>query len=191
MRGGVRLVALVAWRSPPAAAQQPPIRDGVVQEGRLSFDGHATAGDFTGVTTSASGGLTGAVDLTDVRGWVSAPVKTLRTGKARRDRDLDKSMESDRFPELRFELTQVEPHGGSPDSLPVTLRGELTLHGVSRDVELAATLSFDESGVRVRSEFPLNLKDYGIGGLSKLFGILSMDEHIEVHVDLRFAFQSP
>jgi hypothetical protein len=39
----------------------------------------------------------------------------------------------------------------------------------------------------VRASFPLNLKDYGIGGLTKLLGILKMDEHTVVHIDLEFA----
>jgi hypothetical protein len=40
--------------------------------------------------------------------------------------------------------------------------------------------------IRVRSDFPLNLKDHRIGGLSKMLGVLKMHEHIEVHVDLVF-----
>ena len=55
---------------------------------------------------------------------------------------------------------------------------------------LPATQSFDDQGLRVRSDFPVNLKEYEIGGLSKMLGVLRMDEHIEVHVDLRFSYQS-
>ena len=39
----------------------------------------------------------------------------------------------------------------------------------------------------MRTDFPVNLKEYEIGGLSKALGVLRMDEHIEVHVDLTFA----
>jgi polyisoprenoid-binding protein YceI len=115
-------------------------------------------------------------------------VASLQTGKARRDRDLNKSMESERYPELRFELTQVEPGAGAADSLPALLHGRLILHGVSREVALPATLSLDDQGVRVRSDFPVNLKDFEIRGLSKMLGLLKMDEHILVHVDLRFTY---
>jgi hypothetical protein len=41
--------------------------------------------------------------------------------------------------------------------------------------------------VHLRSDFPLNLKDYRIGGLTKMLGMLRMEERIEVHVDLTFA----
>jgi len=39
----------------------------------------------------------------------------------------------------------------------------------------------------VRGATPLNLKDYQIGGLSKLAGMLKMDAKILVHIDLTFA----
>jgi hypothetical protein len=36
----------------------------------------------------------------------------------------------------------------------------------------------------------VNLTDYQIGGLSKMLGVLKMDEHIVVHVDVRFGFSA-
>jgi polyisoprenoid-binding protein YceI len=159
-----------------------------VVSGTLSFDGHATAGDFTGTTQTVSGQLQGAPDLTRVRGWVEAPVKTLKTGNGKRDKDLNKSMESGKYPMLRFELAGINRTGGSADSVGVMLRGALKIHGVSRNVELPGTIRFQGSGARVRSDFPLNLKDYHIGGLSKLLGMLRMYEDIVVHVDLVFSF---
>jgi polyisoprenoid-binding protein YceI len=168
------------------AQESRPIVDGRVLSGTLSFDGHATAGDFTGTTRSVSGQVTGASDLTGARGWVEAPVRTLKTGNGKRDRDLNKSLESEKYPVLRFELARVARRGGEADSLAVLLYGTLQIHGVTRSVELPATLQFTGPTTRLRSDFPLNLKDYRIGGLSKLLGMLRMYEDIEVHVDLVF-----
>ena len=56
-----------------------------------------------------------------------------------------------------------------------------------RDVALPGYVRREGQDVRVRSDFPLNLKDYKIGGLSKALGLLKMDEHITVHVDVSFA----
>ena len=121
-----------------------------------------------------------------MRGWVEAPVATLKTGNGRRDRDLNKSMESEKYPVLRFDLTGVSPTGGSADSTGVTLRGNLRIHGVSRSVELPGSVQFTGADARVRSDFPLNLKDYRIGGLSKMLGVLKMYEDIVVHVNVVF-----
>ena len=177
-------VAALLWAAPaPAQSRIPAAR---LVRGTLSFDGHATLGDFVGTTDSVRGEMTGGADLTAVRGWVEGRVATLATGNGRRDRDLRKSMETDSFPVMRFDLTGVAVGDEQFDSTLVTLHGRLTIHGVTRDVDLAARLWLADT-IHVRSDFTLNLKDYRIGGLSKMLGVLKMHENIEVHVDLVFA----
>lgn len=176
--------AALVWAAPTHA--QSPIPDARLAHGTLSFDGHATLGDFVGTTDSVRGAMTGGAGLAVVRGWVEGQVGTLTTGNGRRDRDLRKSMEVDSFPAMRFELTAVAPGAAQGDSTLVTLHGRLTIHGVARDVDLAARVWLAADTIRLRSEFPLNLKDYHIGGLSKMLGVLKMHENIEVHVDLVF-----
>lgn len=182
----VLLVATVGL--PMEARPQTPakIPAAHIKSGTLSFDGRASVGDFVGSTSTVSGEMTAADSVSAVRGWVESPVKTLKTGNGKRDRDLNKSMESDKYPNLRFDLASVTPGAGTADSVPVTLRGKLTIHGVSREVELPGFVRFGDGGVRVRTDFPLNLKDYQIGGLTKMLGMLKMYEDIEVHVDLTF-----
>jgi polyisoprenoid-binding protein YceI len=180
----------IAWSllltSSALAQGSRPIPDGRVTSGSLSFDGRATAGDFVGTTTTISGQLSGAPDLTGVRGWIEAPVKTLKTGNGKRDKDLNKSMESEKYPVLRFDLARISRTGGSGDSVNVVLHGALAIHGVTRDVDLPGAIQFSGSTARVRTDFPLNLKDYRIGGLSKLLGMLKMYEDIQVHGDIVF-----
>lgn len=181
------VLALALFGAPiPASGQLTPYAAGRIDAGTLSFDGHATAGNFVGATSTVSGEMTGADSVSGVRGWVEAPVKTLKTGNDRRDRDLNKSMESDKYPTMRFELTGVSTPGSAADSITASLQGKLTIHGVTRDVTLPAVIRDGQGQVRVLTDFPLNLKDYQIGGLSKMLGVLKMDEHIEVHVDLGF-----
>jgi polyisoprenoid-binding protein YceI len=187
---GLLIAVMVAMSSTLAAQAPAPVPNGRVASGTLSFDGHATVGDFVGTTDSVSGQLTGGADISQVRGWVEALVQTLKTGDKKRDKDLNKSMESGKYPKIRFELRGVTPRGGKADSLAVALHGALAIHGVTKPVDLPGVLLFRGQEVRVRSDFPLNLKDYRIGGLSKLLGMLKMAENIEVHVDLLFALDS-
>jgi polyisoprenoid-binding protein YceI len=184
----IRAVLLLSLAWTPLAAQTPVERtnlDGTVRLGTLSFDGRATTGAFSGTTTSVTGEMHGA-GLSAVRGWVEAPVRTLGTGNQRRDRDLNKSMESDKYPTIRFELTGVAAPGTTGDSVNVVLHGRFIIHGVTREASVPASVAFRPEGIHVRGETPLNLKDYKIGGLSKALGMLKMDEKILVHVDLLF-----
>ena len=180
------LIGALMLGFPMIGAAQRPLVDGQLRQGVLSFDGNATMGDFTGTTSTVSGQMTGGSDLSAVRGWVEAPVNTLVTGNGRRDRDLNKSMESDQFPAMRFDLSRVTPGVSRGDSTAVTLGGSFTIHGVKREVTMPATVVFQSGAVHLRSSFPLNLTDYQIGGLSKMLGLLKMHPDIVVHVDLLF-----
>jgi len=180
------VLASIAWF--PLSAQAPAERivpNSSVRSGTLSFDGRATAGDFTGTTTTVTGAISGG-GLSQVRGWVEAPVRTLVTGNRRRDRDLNKSMESGKYPVVRFELSGVEAPGSPGDSVAVVLHGRFIIHGVIQEATIPASLVFAADAIRVLGETPLNLKDYQIGGLSKALGMLKMSEKIVVHVDLAF-----
>jgi polyisoprenoid-binding protein YceI len=183
------LALLTGWATAGSAqtAAGRPIPAAKTAEGSLSFDGRANVGDFTGTTTTLSGEMSGGADLSAVRGWVESPVATLKTGKDRRDRDLLKSMEADKYPTLRFDLDAVAGQN-TGDSVPVTLKGRLSIHGIARAVELPGSVVLSADHARVHSDFPLNLKDYKIGGLSKMMGMLRMYEDIKVHVDVTFRF---
>ena len=163
----------------PAAA---PVA--VLQSGTLSFSAHATMGDFTGSTTTITGAVTG--EVTDARGWVEATVATLVTHNDHRDRDLRASMEVEKYPTMRFTLARTTGAPINGSSASVVLHGTLTIHGVTRAVDLPATVEQRADTIHVTTAFPLDLHDYQIGGLTKMLGMLRMDPHIEVHVDLRF-----
>ena len=182
----ILLGGLILGFSSGLEAAQSTVADGRLTQGVLGFDGRATMGDFTGTTSTMSGQMTGGSDLSLVRGWVEAPVNTLKTGNGRRDRDLNKSMESDKFPTMRFDLRQVTPGVSRGDTTAVTLGGSFMIHGVTREVTMPATVISQGGSIRLRSSFPMNLNDYQIGGLSKMLGLLKMHPDIVVHVDILF-----
>jgi len=181
---GTAVLTLAAFAARAPAQQVIP--SGQVREGTLSFDGHATTGDFVGSTTTVSGEMHGGPDLTAVRGFVEARVATLKTGNGHRDRDLNSSMETERYPTMRYDLTGVVPGPAVEGGQQATLVGRLTIHGVTRDEQLTAVLHPMPGAVRVTTSFQLDLNDYKIGGLSKMLGLLKMDRAIQVHVDVTF-----
>jgi polyisoprenoid-binding protein YceI len=182
------LAALTMLGAGDLHAQAPRlIPDGTVREGTLSFEGRATTGAFTGTTATVRGEMSGGGSLSDVRGWVDAPVSTLGTGNGHRDKDLNKSLQSDLYPTIRFDLTSVTPRAERGDTVDVVLQGRLTIHGVTREASMPAMVVTQSGAIRVRGDAPLSLKDYKIEGLSKAMGMLKMYDKIVVHLDLRFA----
>jgi len=58
-----------AWPATLFAQLAGPIPPMRLTAGSLSFDGHATPGDFTGSTKAVTGEMTGGESLSAVRGW--------------------------------------------------------------------------------------------------------------------------
>jgi polyisoprenoid-binding protein YceI len=170
---------------PSVAAQVVPSMATV--SGTLAFDASATLGDFTGETTTLSGRLVGATSLDNVRGWVEAPAASLVTGNGKRDRDMYKSLGVEKHPTLRFDLEAVAPAQADGDSIPVTLRGRFTLHGVSNTHAVSGWAWLGDGTVRFKGRLPINVKTYHVGGLSKMLGLLKMDEEIVVRIDVTFS----
>jgi polyisoprenoid-binding protein YceI len=130
--------------------------------------------------------MSGGEALSEVRGWVEAPVATLVTGNDHRDRDLNKSLAADLYPTIRFDLTGVTPGAERGDTTEVVLRGQFSIRGVSREASIPATVVRQSDALRVRGDTPLSLKDYKVEGLSKLMGALKMYDGIVVHIDVTF-----
>jgi polyisoprenoid-binding protein YceI len=188
MNLGFLFAALTFLGAGELHAQMPrPIPGGTVRDGRLSFDGRATTGAFSGTTTTVRGEMSGGGSLAEVRGWVDAPVSTLLTGNGHRDKDLNKSLESDHYPTIRFDLTGVTPGAERGDTVDVVLQGRFNLHGVTREASIPAVVVTQPDAIRVRGDTPLSLKDYKIQGLSNLMGTFKMYDKIVVHLDLSFA----
>jgi len=183
------LIAVVLGHTTAASAQREIIATTVVS-GTLRFEADATLGRFTGTTATVTGALTGGPSPELVRGWVESPVDSLRTGNGMRDRDMRKALQADRFPTIRFELDELRPSPIQGDSMVATLAGRFTIHGVTRAVTMPALLVWLPDGIRLEATAAMDVRDYQIGGLSRMLGTLRMRPDIVVHVHLLFA-QTP
>ena len=173
----------------PASRQTWPAPNAVLKSGTLSFTGHSTLGDFVGTTTAVSGGVTGNAELANARGWVEASVATLSTGNGLRDRDLRSTMEIEKYPTMRFELAgvTVESPVTPSDTVTGALRGALTIHGVTHEVAIPATLiRAADNTIDVSGAFPVDLPDYKVGGLTRLLGTLRVQRKIAVRFHVWF-----
>lgn len=184
---------LLAWAPSVEAARstlaQRPVADAVLNAGTLSFAANANFGSVTGATNTATGAILAARRYSMARGWIEVPVAALGTGSARRDRALRAALDIDRHPTMQFVLrgaTVVSAALGTRDTTTLLVRGRLSIRGVTRHVEVPATLTRTASRTRVTSVFALNLADYGVRPLRRLLGLLRVGRQIEVRVNLWF-----
>jgi polyisoprenoid-binding protein YceI len=175
----------------PFRTGRPAPVNATLLTGSLSFDGKATVGTFTGTTTQVTGALSGGSRLRTTRGWVEFAAASLRTNNDLRDRDMRRSLEAERYPTIRLDIDGVDLPGDpaytdARDSLIGFVTGRLTIHGVTRAVRLPIDIASQGDTLHVRSGFDIDLQEYRIGGLTKMFGLLKMQPLIKVHANLLF-----
>lgn len=93
----------------------------------------------------------------------------------------DKFMETARYPTAVFHGRI--PDGVLPDSagvFPVTVTGDLTVHGVTRACRVDGILEWKDGQLAATASFPLRLADYGIR-IPRLL-LLNIAEVVEVQV---------
>ena len=140
------------------------------------FDARASVADFQGRTTAAAGELVGGAGPADARGWIEVRWADIDTKNGTRNRHMLQTVDAERFPVIRFDVTAVRPGADS-------VAGTLTLHGVTRPVVWPVTVGVEPDSVTVAADFPVDMRDYGIKPPVR-FVIARMGAVVQVHVRL-------
>jgi polyisoprenoid-binding protein YceI len=142
------------------------------------FDARATVADFQGRATAATGELVEAAGPADARGWIEVRWADIDTKNGTRNRHMLQTVDAERFPMIRFDVTAMQPGGDS-------LAGTLALHGVTRQVVWPVTVRVGTDTVTVAADFPVDMRQYGIKPPVR-FVIARMGAVVRVHVRLTF-----
>lgn len=92
-------------------------------------------------------------------------------------------LESDKYPNAKFEGT-LEGYEAAKTEQQVTARGEMTIHGVTHQIEVPGTVKKDGSGLSMRATFPIKLEDYDIDIPKVVF--YNIAEEVEVSVNFQY-----
>jgi len=77
----------------------------------------------------------------------------------------DDYLESDKFPKAEFKgqvLNNSTINYSKPNTYPVNIKGQLTIHGVTKEVQSAGTIKVGEDGLTAASSFIIQVADYNI-----------------------------
>lgn len=97
----------------------------------------------------------------------------------------EKYMESEKFPKSSFQGKIVGFNPNSPGPQHVKAAGKLSIHGVTRDVELPGTIEVKGSQLIVRSKFIVRLEDYNV----KVPQIVWQNIAQQVEVSINFTYR--
>jgi len=174
--------ALRAKDAVPAPAALSVTALSVVIESDSPHHWEIAAGSAT-LSAQAVVGAGGLLDAVSKNGLqkldLAVAVDSLKSteGHSMMDSNAHKTLESEKFPEIRFSMKSYTLAGTS-----VTAQGDLTIHGQTKAVTLTAQAVAAGDGLKVSGKYPLLQTDYGV----QPFGIWPMKVGNQVTIDYDF-----
>ena len=155
-----------------------------VQEELAGFGANTAVGRTSAVTGSMTIAGTHVTDAT-----FEADLTGLTSDDQNRDRQLgNQGIQTNQFPTATFKLTSPIDLGSVPADgreISVTAKGQLTLHGVTKDVEIPLKAKLSGDVIVVGGSLPITFADYNIEKPNS-FKVLSIDDAGTMELQLFF-----
>jgi len=91
----------------------------------------------------------------------------------------------DQYPEIVFQSTSVTSKAAqSGGGYDVKLIGDLTLHGVTRRIEIPATVTLNGDEMRAVGKFSIDRDDYKVKATSAAHGLVRVDDTVRFEFDI-------
>ena len=135
-----------------------PNRSRVWVEARSSM--HPIHGEAEGLEGSIEADVAdGRIDVSTVpKIQIELPVEKLQSGKKLEDAEMMRRIDARRYPRITGSTTELRENGGR-----YRIRGDLTFHGVTRQVEGEVTISApDEQSLVIEGEQIFDIRDFGV-----------------------------
>jgi polyisoprenoid-binding protein YceI len=132
----------------------------ISEKSKVIFFSEAVLENITATNAKASG----IVDLSSQEFAFSIPIKDFQFEKSlMKEHFNEKYMESEKFPKGTFTGKMTGFNNSSTEPQTVVAKGKLTIHGVTREVEITGTIrKIKSSSLSISAKFPIKLTDYNI-----------------------------
>lgn len=153
----------------------------ITEKSFVSFFSHASIEDITADNKKASGIFNAATDEIAF----SIPITDFQFAKSLMQEHFnEKYMESDKYPKSTFQgkMTGYDKAGAATQQVKAV--GKLTIHGVTKDVELPGTVEKKDGKLLMKAKFIVKLVDYKVKIPELLWNKIA--EQVEVTVDFVF-----
>jgi polyisoprenoid-binding protein YceI len=91
----------------------------------------------------------------------------------------------DQYPEIVFQSTNaMAKPAGAGGGYDVKLTGDLTLHGVTRRIEIPATVTLNGDELRAIGKFSIDRDDYKVKATSAFHGLVRVSDTVKFEFDI-------
>jgi polyisoprenoid-binding protein YceI len=151
-----------------------------VEKSKIVFFSDGAIEDITAENKKASG----IFNLGNGQIVFSIPISGFKFAKALMQEHFnEKYMESDKFPKATFQ-GKVDGWDKNNSSQSAKAIGKLTIHGVTKEVEIPGTITKQSNKLQMNAKFMIKLADYNVAIPQLLWQNIA--EQVEVTVDFGF-----
>jgi polyisoprenoid-binding protein YceI len=128
-------------------------------------------------TFNTNGNLTGLSLL-----GFSVAAESLKSEHKAMDKNTYKAMNTDKYPTISFALTSSIVQSSSGNNYVLKTKGKLTISGVTKDIDLTGTCTYNpaDKSITCSGAYPLKMTDYGVTPPSIMFGTIKTGNAINV-----------
>jgi len=194
MKRLIPLMTVLAWAG--VAAAQPAVE---LQPGaELAIDGKSTVRDFTCHAQEVKAQLTpgnaeGSLALAQLGGALRAvqleiPVAKLDCANETMNEHMLKALLAAQHPTIRFRMSGYEVGAVKDGQVLLRIKGELTMAGTTRPVELQASGKAGLDGeLRVRGRYTLRMTEWGVKPPTLMLGAMKVFDPVVIRFDFTLA----
>lgn len=112
---------------------------------------------------------------------VTIPVRSIKSEHTKMDNLMADSLKAKEYPDIKFELTNVNPTQPGADSFTVKSTGKLTIAGVTRDITLDVKGTRNPDGrYTLTGTAPIRMSDYGIKPPTAMMNTIKTGNDVKV-----------
>lgn len=93
-------------------------------------------------------------------------------------------LEPAKYPEIAFRSTAVSGRAVGSNQYELEIRGDLTLHGVTRQIEIPAKVNVTGNDLRATGEFSINRGDFNVKATSAFHGMVRVRGKVKFTFDI-------
>ena len=149
----------------------------VSKASKITYYGSHYAHDWQGHSTSISGKiLYDADDQTANRCSLRVDLITFDSGVSNRDSNMLTNLDAFQYPDVMFVSNEISMEG-----MNAFIKGQLTFHGITKDLNLKADISFTD-GFNAEGSFTILLSDYEVERPVLLFKKIGDEMKLNFHI---------
>lgn len=156
----------------------------------ITVEGTSTLHDWEMKTTTVKGQGSFVVENSKVTSIKEVslvlPVESLKSDKESMDKNAYKSLKSEKYKSITFNLIKVT--NASPGT--VTIEGKLEIAGVTKPISLTATYTVTGNNLQFKGEKSLLMSEFNIEPPTFMFGSIKTGDSIKIVFDVTFSKNS-